>query len=103
MVLRLMRLRSSRIVCPPAEIDIIRGQVVQALVIAPVDVPVDKGRDLSLQRARQVVILQQDAVLHGLMPAFDLALCLGMCARAADMLDAVLRQPLGEGVLDEAL
>ena len=31
---------------------------------------------------------QQDAVLHGLMPALDLALCLGMGGRAADMLDA---------------
>ncbi len=86
---------------PPAEIDIGRGQVVQAFVVAPVVIPLDKGRALSLQRARQVVILQQDAVLHGLMPAFDLALCLGMRGRAADMLNAVLRHPLGEGVRDE--
>ena len=83
---------------PPAEIDISRGQIVQALVIAPVVILLDKLLDLSLQRARQIIILQQDAVLHGLMPAFDLALCLGMRGRAADMLDAVLRQPLGEGV-----
>ena len=86
---------------PPAQIDIRRVQIVQALVIAPVVILLDKLGDLSLQRARQVVILQQDAVLHGLMPAFDLALCLGMCGRTADMLDAVLRQPLGEGVRDE--
>ena len=43
---------------PPAEIDIRRGQIVQALVIAPVVIPLDKLGDLSLQRARQVVILQ---------------------------------------------
>ena len=58
---------------PPAEIAISRGQVVQALVIAPVVILLDKLGDLSLQRARQVAILQQDAVLHGLVPAFDLA------------------------------
>ena len=63
---------------PAAEIDIRRGQVAQALVIAPVTILLDKLLDLGLQRARQVVILQQDAVLHGLMPAFDLALRLGM-------------------------
>jgi len=73
---------------PPAEIDIRRGQIVQALVIALVVILLDKLLDLSLQRARQVVILQQDAVLHGLMPALVLALCLGMGGRAADMLDA---------------
>jgi hypothetical protein len=32
------------------------------------------------------------------MPAFDLALCLGMRGRAAEMLEALLRQPLGKGV-----
>jgi hypothetical protein len=86
---------------PPAEIDISRGQIVEALVITPVAILLDKLGDLSLQRARQVVILQQDEVLHGLVPAFDLALGLGMGGRATDMLDAILRQPLGEGVLDE--
>ena len=43
---------------PPAEIDIRRGQVAQALVIAPVTILLDELIDLSLQRARQVVILQ---------------------------------------------
>ena len=83
---------------PPTEIDISRGQVVQAFVIAPVIILLDELLNLSLQRARQVVILQQDAVLHGLVPAFDLALRLGMRGRTANVLDAVLRQPLGEGV-----
>ena len=86
---------------PPAEIDVSRGQVLQALVIAPVVILLDKGLDLSLQRARQLVILQQDAVLHGLVPAFDLSLRLGMGRRTANMLDTVLRQPLREGVGDE--
>ena len=38
----------------------------------------NKLRDLSLQRARQIVIHEQDAVLRGLVPAFDLALRLSV-------------------------
>ena len=87
---------------PPAEIDISRGQVVQALVVAPVVILLDECLNLGLKRARQVVVFQQDAVLHGLVPAFDLALGLGMGGRAADMLDAMLRQPLGKLIRDKA-
>jgi hypothetical protein len=36
------------------------------------------------------------------VPAFDLALGLGMGGRAADMLDAMLRQPLGKLIRDKA-
>ena len=43
-------------------------------MIAQVIVVIDKGRDLRLEIARQVVVFQQDAVLEGLVPAFDLAL-----------------------------
>jgi hypothetical protein len=86
---------------PPAKIDIGWGQVAKALMVAPVVILFDKLGDLSLQRTRQVVILEQDAVLHGLVPAFDLALGLRMGGRAADMLDALLCQSLGEGVRDE--
>jgi hypothetical protein len=81
---------------PPAEIDVGRGEVVPALVVAPVVIVIDECLDIGLKRARQVVIFQRDAVLHGLVPAFDLALRLRVGRRAADMLDAVLRQPLGK-------
>ncbi len=67
--------------------------MVSAMVIV-----LDECLNIGLKRAWQIVIFQPDAVLHGLVPAFDLALCLGMRGRAADMPDAVLRQPLGEGV-----
>ena len=83
-----------------AEIDIGRGQLSQALVVAPMVILLDQGRDLGLKLGRQLVILKQDAVLHGLLPSPYLALCLGMGGRAADMLDAVPRKPLGEGVKD---
>ena len=63
-------------------------------MVVPVVILLDKGFNLGLKRARQVVVFQQDAILHGLVPALDLALCLGMGGRAADMMDAMLRQPL---------
>jgi hypothetical protein len=44
-------------------------------------VMVDEGRDLPLEFAGQVIVLQQDAVLKSLMPAFDFALCLRMIGR----------------------
>jgi len=48
----------------PAEIDISRGQIVPALVVAPVVILLDKGLNLGLQRARQLVIFQQNAILY---------------------------------------
>ena len=71
---------------PPAEIDIRRGQVVQALVIPLVLILLDKILNFGLQRARQVVIRQRDAVLHGLVPAFDLSLRLGMRGRETSLI-----------------
>ena len=47
-------------------------------MIAVVVVMLDKGRDGRLKLALQIVIFQQNAVLEGLVPALDLALCLGM-------------------------
>ena len=57
-----------------AEVDIGRGEIVQALVVAPVVVVVDEGLDLSVELAGQVVVLEQDAVLQRLVPALDLTL-----------------------------
>ena len=74
---------------PPAEIDISRGQIVQALVVAPVVILLDECLNIGLKCAWQIVIFQQDAVLHGLVPALDLALRLRVSRRAADMLDAL--------------
>ncbi len=57
-----------------SEVDIGRCKVLQALVVASVVVMIDEGVDLVSQIAGQVIVLQQDAVLQGLMPALDLAL-----------------------------
>ena len=71
------------------EVDVSRGQVVQAFMVALVIIVIDECLNICLKRARHVVVFQQDAVLHGLVPALDLTLRLGMGWRAADMLDAL--------------
>ena len=68
-----------------AEVGIGGGHVAQALVVALVVVVIDEGLDLGLEIAGEEVVLQQDAVFHGLMPALDLALGLRVERRAAHM------------------
>src|ERR1700723_3548437 len=56
------------------EVDVGRGKIVEALVIAGMVVMRHEGRDLAFEVAGDVVVLKQDAVLERLMPALDLAL-----------------------------
>ena len=79
-----------------AEVDVGRGKVAQALVVALVVVVVDEGCDLGFEIAGQAVVLEQDAILQGLVPTLDLALGLRMAWRAADMVHGVLSQPFGQ-------
>ena len=69
----------------PAEVGIGRCDVFQALVITLMVVMLDERFDLAFKVAGQEVILQQDAVLERLVPAFDLALCLRMHRGTAHM------------------
>ena len=69
--------------------------VVQALVVTLSVVILDECADLALKVAGQIVVFQQNAVLHGLVPAFYFALRLRVEWRAADMLHALLLQPFG--------
>ena len=69
----------------PAEVGVGGRHVVQALMVTLVVVVLDEGLDLSFKVAGQEVVLQQDAVFQGLVPAFDLALGLGMAGRTTDM------------------
>src|SRR6476469_2359964 len=78
------------------EVDIGWGHVVQALVVAGMVVVADEGRDVPLELTRQIVVVEQDAVLERLVPALDLALRLRMVGRAADMAHALVVQPCGE-------
>ena len=56
----------------------------------------DEGLDLDLKVSLQIVVLQQDAVLQGLMPALDLALGLGVVGSATDVLHVTVIEPFGQ-------
>ncbi len=70
-----------------------RNAIIEARVIAGVVVVLDKGADLPFEIARQVVVIEQDAVLEGLMPALDLALRLRVIRRTPHMLHALVCEP----------
>ncbi len=80
---------------PAAEVDIGGCEVAEALVSAAMVVVLDESLDFRLQLARQVVVLEQDAVLQRLMLALDLALGLRVAGRAANMLDLLAGEPVG--------
>jgi hypothetical protein len=54
----------------------------------------DEVADLLLEITGQVVVLEQNAVLERLVPALDLALCLGMQWGTTDMVHALLLEPV---------
>src|ERR1700731_1734200 len=77
-----------------SEVDVSRGKISDAFMIAPLIVMLHGGIDLGFEIARQVVVFQQDAVLEGLVPALDLALGHGMIRRSADMGHPIFRSGL---------
>ena len=79
-----------------SEVDIGRGEVLQALVIASMVVLIDKGIDLLPEITGQVVVFQQDAVLQGLVPSLDLPLSLRVIRSAANMIHLSILQPIGQ-------
>ena len=83
-----------------SEVDVGRGKIVEALVIAGMVVVRHEGGDLAFEIAGKVVVLKQDAVLERLMPALDLALSLRMIRGAADVFHFLLIQPLREVLRD---
>ena len=83
-------------------VDVSRGQIVQAFVVAAVIIVIYEASDLGLEIAGGIVVLQQDAVLHGLVPALDLALGHRMIWRATDMRDGVAFEPDGKVAGDVA-
>jgi hypothetical protein len=78
------------------EVDVGRGEVVQALVIAPMIVMLDEASDMSFEIAGQIVVFQQDAVLKRLTPVLDLALGLGMMRRSTNMSHSAICEPFRE-------
>ena len=86
----------------PAGVAIGGHQVAQALLVAPVVVVLDERLDLAFENTRQEVVFQHDAVLHGLMPALDLALGWGVEGRTVRMLRLVGFDVFGQITGDEA-
>ena len=86
----------------PSEVDVCRGEVVDALVVSSMIIMIDEGFDLGFQICRKEVVLQQDAVFQGLMPSFDLALGLRMVWRSPDVADFSVAQPFGQFARDVA-
>jgi len=64
-------------------------------VIAHVVIVLDEGVDLPFEIAGQVVIVEQNAVLQGLVLALDLSLCLRMIRCPVHMFHALVLEPLG--------
>ncbi len=54
-------------------------------MVTAVIVAIDEIFDLSLEVDGRIVVLQQDPVLLGLMPAFDLLLGLGMVGSTSNV------------------
>ena len=77
-----------------SEVGVGRCQVLQAFMVAPVIVVIDEAIDVRFEVARQVVVLEQDAVLERLMPALDLALGLRMAGSTAYVAHAGIFEPL---------
>jgi hypothetical protein len=78
------------------EVDVSRCQIADSLMVTLVVVVIDEGVDLGLEITGQVIVLEQDAVLQGLVPALDLALGLGMEGRAPDVPDGAVLKPFGQ-------
>src|SRR6202044_1507347 len=78
------------------EVDVSGREVVDALMIADVIVVLDEGVDLLLDISRQIIVVEQNAVLQGLMPTLDLSLGLGMIWGAADVLHVLVFEPLAQ-------
>ncbi len=64
-------------------------------MIAFMVVVIDERLNLVFQLTREVVVLQQDSILQGSMPSFDLALGLGMVRLASGVRHAVIFQVSG--------
>src|SRR5271167_1425676 len=75
-----------------SKIDVSGREVVDALVIADVVIMLDEGVDLLLEIAGQIIVVEQNAVLQGLMPTLDLSLGLWMIRGAAYVLHVLVRR-----------
>ncbi len=74
----------------PTEVDIGGCQIEDALVVSVVVVMIDEFADGLFERSGYIVVFQQDTVLQGLVPSFDLALCLRVVRGTANVIHALI-------------
>ena len=77
-------------------VDIGRGEVMKALVVTPCVVVIDELAEARFQLTGQIVVLEQDLVLHGAVVALDLALGHRVIGFAPGMGHSVVLEPGGE-------
>ena len=85
-----------------AEVDVGGCDVIQPLMVALVVVVVDECADLAFEITGQVVVFQQYAVLHGLVPALNLALVLRVERCTTHVRHILPFQPFGQIARDVA-
>ena len=78
------------------EVDVGRGEDVETFVLTPRVVVIDELGQTLFELTGQIVVLEQDLVLHGAVVALDLALGHRVIGLAAGMRHAVLREPGAE-------
>ena len=77
----------------PTEVYIGGCQIADALMVSVVVVMIDEVADSLFERSGQIVVFQQDTVLQGLVPSFDLALCLRVVRGTANVIHALIFKP----------
>ena len=77
-------------------VDIRRSEVMKALVVTPCVVVIDELAEARFQLTGQIVVLEQDLVLHGAVVALDLALGHRVIGFAPGMGHSVVLEPGGE-------
>src|SRR5271167_3630196 len=80
----------------PTAVNIGGSQVAKTFMVAPRVVVGDELGQARFELSRQVVVLEQDLVLHGAVVALDLALGHRVIGLATGMRHAVLREPRTE-------
>ena len=79
-----------------SEVDVGGCDVAQALVVTLIVVRIDEGFDLTYEIAGQVIVFQQNPVLHGLVPALDLTLSLRVERCSANVIHSLPFLPLSQ-------
>ena len=75
------------------EVDIGGRNVAKALVVAMVVVMLDEGPDLVFEIAGQVIVLEENPVLEGLMLPLDFTLRLRVVRGSSNVIHAVILEP----------